>query len=75
MILSANFGTGTSFGEGDYDLNGVVDLADFAGLKAAFNAQAGAATAAAVPEPSSASLLVIAGVALLLKRRRRLAAV
>ena len=40
VILKNNFGTGSSFGEGDFDLDGDVDLDDFVGLKNNFG-QAG----------------------------------
>jgi hypothetical protein len=70
VILQDNFGTGSTFEQGDFNFDGAVGLADFIALKAAFNAPAGAATAASVPEPTSFSLLGI-GVVVLLPRRRR----
>lgn len=67
-ILAMNLGTGTEFGDGDFNFDGRVDLVDFVGLKAAFNAQP--AGAAAVPEPTSA-VLGLGLISLLCLRRRR----
>ena len=69
MILSDNFGTGASLGQGDINFDGAVNLQDASEFHAAFTAGA----AAAVPEPASVSLLLAAvGLMLGTVRRRRL---
>lgn len=70
-VLASNFGTGTTFGEGDMNFDGQVGLRDFIALKAAFNAQGQAATAAAVPEPHGCGLLAIGMLLASGLRRRR----
>jgi hypothetical protein len=55
-ILRDNFREGTTYEEGDYDFNSVIDLRDFAAFVNAYNAEQGGG--GGVPEPSS---LVLAG--------------
>jgi hypothetical protein len=68
QILADNFGTGSTFEQGDINRDFRVDLRDFVGFKEVFNSLG--ATAAAVPEPSSLALLCLAGGALLTASRR-----
>lgn len=70
IILSENFGEGTTFDQGDANGDGTVDLRDFVVFRDAFNSVQG--QAASVPEPSAITLLWTALLPLsLLGRSRR----
>ncbi len=64
QILTANFGTGRFFSEGDNNFDGEVNLHDFVEFRKLFQAQQQGA-AAAVPEPTSMCLFAMGMVALL----------
>lgn len=59
-ILADNLFAGTTYDEGDYDFNGIVDLNDFIGFREAFNT-AGGLPATHIPEPASLLLLALGG--------------
>ena len=69
FVVSFNFGlTGeTTWEQGDFDANGIVDFKDFLGL--AINFDGALQAAAAVPEPSTSYLLVSALACVGLTRR------
>lgn len=69
LILADNFGTGTTYAEGDINFNGTVDLADFGEFRGLFLSLP-AGEAAAVPEPSAALLLQLAMLLGLVVRRK-----
>ncbi|MFO0897426.1 MAG: PEP-CTERM sorting domain-containing protein [Pirellulales bacterium] len=64
-ILKANFGSGKTRAQGDFDGNGKVDLTDFGVLKDNF----GKGVATPVPEPTTLLLAALGGVVLLVNRR------
>ncbi len=70
QILVDNYNVGTTFAEGDFTFDGVVDLSDFIGFRLAFEAAAGGV--AAVPEPGAMILatMALAGFAGTFRRRR-----
>lgn len=68
-ILKANFGSGSTWAQGDFNGDGKVDLTDFGVLKANFGKDSGSApAAAAVPEPSAMLLACLAAAGLCLVR-------
>ena len=69
-ILADNFNQAGTHSNGDITFNGQVNLEDFSVFRRVFAAQ-GAATAAAVPEPSSRLLVLCIAFALPVLRRRR----
>ena len=67
LVLSANFGTGTTAAEGDIDCDGQVAFSDFLVLSTNFGQAVGAQ---AVPEPTGLGLAAFALLGLLVRRRR-----
>lgn len=68
VILSENFGEGTTFDQGDATGDGTVDLRDFVVFRDAFNATQGQALS--VPEPSAIALLWVTILLFPLRRSR-----
>ncbi len=68
-ILADNFGTGTSFFQGDSNGDGTVDLLDYVEFRNAYSAAQG--PAAVVPEPTTFSLLLMSLLLLPLRRAAR----
>ena len=70
FVLANNFGTGTSFAQGDLNGDGKVNLVDFTQLLPLLSAP-GQAAASPVPEPSSLALIGGSLLLMLARYRRR----